>query len=58
LLYESLNKKVSLSGKLTQIEKYIALFQLKNETPVSIQLEKKGPINDQKIEPMMLGLIV
>ena len=54
VLYESQNKKVSLSGELTQIEKYIALFQLKNETPVSIQFEKEGPINGQKIEPMML----
>ena len=54
VLYESQNKKVSLSGELTQIEKYIALFQLKNETPVNIQLEKEGSINGQKIEPMML----
>ena len=54
VLYESQNKKVSLSGELTQIEKYIALFQLKNETPVNIQLEKEGIINGQKIEPMML----
>ena len=54
VLYESQNKKVSLSGELTQIEKYIALFQLKNETPVTIQFEKEGPINGQKIEPMML----
>jgi len=54
VLYESQNKKVSLSGELTQIEKYIALFQLKNETPVRIQLEKKGNIDGQKIEPMML----
>ena len=54
VLYESQNKKVSLSGELTQIEKYIALFQLKNETPVSIQFEKEGSINSQKIEPMML----
>ena len=54
VLYESQNKKVSLSGELTQIEKYIALFQLKNETPVNIQFEKEGSINGQKIEPMML----
>ena len=54
VLYESQNKKVSLSGELTQIEKYIALFQLKNETPVSIQFEKEGSINSQKVEPMML----
>jgi len=54
VLYESQNKKVSLSGELMQIEKYIALFQLKNETPVNIQFEKEGGINGQKIEPMML----
>ena len=54
VLYESQNKKVSLSGELTQIEKYIALFQLKNETPVNIQFEKEGDLNGQKIEPMML----
>ena len=54
VLYESQNKKVSLSGELTQIEKYIALFQLKNETPVNIFFEKEGSINGQKIEPMML----
>ncbi len=54
VLYESQNKKVSLLGELTQIEKYIALFQLKNETPVNIQFEKEGSINGQKIEPMML----
>ena len=54
VLYESQNKKVSLSGELTQIEKYIALFQLKNETPVRIELEKEGTIDGQKIEPMML----
>ncbi len=54
VIYESQNKKVSLSAELLQIEKYIALFQLKNKQPVAIHLEKEGMINDQKIEPMIL----
>jgi len=54
VIYESQNKKVSLSGELIQIEKYIALFQLKSEQPLNIQLEKEGIINGQVIEPMML----
>lgn len=54
VIYESQNKKVSLAEELEQIEKYIALFQLKNEMPVNIQLEKEGNINGQNIEPMML----
>lgn len=54
VIYESQNKKVSLSRELIQIEKYIALYQLKNEHPFNIQLEKDGSINGQKIEPMIL----
>ncbi|MFT4565447.1 MAG: two-component system LytT family sensor kinase [Saprospiraceae bacterium] len=54
VIYESQNKKVSLSGELEQIEKYIALFQLKHEKPVDIKLEKEGIINGQSTEPMML----
>ena len=54
VIYESQNKKVSLSGELTQIEKYIELFQLKHEKPVNIELEKEGTINGQNFEPMML----
>lgn len=54
VIYESQNKKVSVSGELTQIEKYIELFQLKHENPVDIQFEKEGEINSQNIEPMML----
>ena len=54
VIYESQNKKVSLLRELRQIEKYIALFQLKNEHPVNIRLEKEGSIESQKIEPMIL----
>lgn len=54
VIYESQNKKVSLSGELTQIAKYIDLFQLKHENPVNIRFEKEGLINGQTIEPMIL----
>jgi len=54
VIYESQNKKVSLSRELIQIEKYVALYQLKNEHSFNIQLEKEGSINGQKIEPMIL----
>jgi LytS/YehU family sensor histidine kinase len=54
VIYESQNKKVSLAGEIRQIEKYIELFQLRNEAPVNIQLEIEGEINNQIIEPMIL----
>ena len=58
VIYESQNKKVSLTGEVEQIEKYIALFQLKHEYPVKIQFEKEGNIKGHMIEPMMLIPIV
>lgn len=54
VIYESQNKKVNLTGELTQIERFIALFQLKNKNPVNIQFEKTGNFDGQKIEPMIL----
>ena len=54
VIYESQNRKVPLEGELSQIKKYISLFQLKNEHPHNIQFEKEGIIGGQNIEPMIL----
>lgn len=53
VIYESQNEMVRLDGEITQIRKYIELFQMKSEGDLNIIFEVEGDINNQFIEPMI-----
>ncbi|MCB0632433.1 MAG: sensor histidine kinase [Lewinella sp.] len=54
VIYESQKEKVPLSKEIRQIERFIELFQMRNETPLNIVFRYSGPVEEMNIEPMML----
>lgn len=54
VIYKSQQDLVLLSEEVNQIEQYIKLFQMRNESPVDIGFRQKGLKDRIKIEPMML----
>lgn len=54
VIYESQKERVPLSKEVQQIERFIALFQMRNETPLNIVFRYGGPVEQLYIEPMML----
>lgn len=58
VIYESEEEQVLLSEELAQIEQFIELYQMRNETPHKITFEVRGIPNNAMIEPMVLIPIV
>jgi LytS/YehU family sensor histidine kinase len=54
VIYESQKEKVPLSKEIQQVERFIELFQMRNETPLNIVFRYSGTIDQHHIEPMML----
>ena len=58
VIYESSQEKVILQKEIQNIEKFIELFQLRQESPLQVKLEMHGKIQEQTIIPMVLIPIV
>jgi len=58
VVYDGQAEKVALNREAEQIEKFIALFQMRQETPVDIIYNKDEFPPELKIEPMILIPIV
>lgn len=58
VIYEGKEEKVLLNAEIQQINEYIALFQMKSEFPLNIQMEVKGNLEGIMLEPMILIPIV
>lgn len=58
VIYESSQEKVALQKEIQNIERFIELFQLRQETPLHVKLEINGKIQEQTIIPMVLIPIV
>lgn len=54
VIYDGRAEKVLLEKEVEQIEQYIQLFQMRNESLQDIQLTVKGDLKSQKMEPMIL----
>lgn len=54
VIYDGQAAKVSLHGEVEQIQQYIELFQMRNETPQDIKLTLTGDFKDLDLEPMIL----
>lgn len=54
VIYESQKEKVPLTKEIQQIQRFIELFQMRNETPLNIVFTYAGPVETMFIEPMML----
>lgn len=54
LVYDSQQKKVSLSTEVEQISRFISLFQLRYPTPLTINFRTEGELHHVFIEPMIL----
>ncbi len=52
--YESQASSVLLEKEVLHISKFIDLFQMRSEAPLSITLETEGDLAGQSIEPMIL----
>lgn len=54
VIYDSQAEKVSLSKEITQINRFIELFQMRFKNPAAIEFNIKGNLNGLMIEPMVL----
>ena len=54
VIYESQHEKVALEKEVIHLQKFIALFQMRHETPVNIRFETTGNAEHWEIEPMIL----
>jgi two-component system LytT family sensor kinase len=54
VIYEGQAEKVSVPQEVTYIQKYIELFQMRNEEPRSITFSDEGASGDHQMEPMIL----
>jgi len=52
--YDTQTERVPLEKEIAQIRAYLELFQLKSETPLPIQFEVEGAIENRHIEPLLL----
>ena len=52
--YDAQAERVPLEKEIAQIRAYLELFQLKSETPLPIQFEVEGAIENRQIEPLLL----
>jgi len=58
VIYESAYEKVSLQKEVSNLQKFIELYQLKQEYPLPITLSIQGKIESQEMIPMVLIPIV
>lgn len=54
VVYDSQEEKVALKKEVAQIVRFIELFQMKQETPLSISLQSTNIPDHLRIEPMIL----
>lgn len=54
VVYDGQAEKVSLQNEAQQIERFITLFQMRQEDPVHVQFKTNEIPEDGKIEPMIL----
>jgi two-component system, LytTR family, sensor kinase len=52
-IYDGQRDTVALKQEVENMDKFIALFQMKSEHPLSIKFKKQGNFNDMSIEPMI-----
>lgn len=58
VIYDSQKSEVELTREIKHIQEFIALFQMRSETPLSIKFENSGNLMGKTIEPMILIPIV
>ncbi|MBR9922109.1 MAG: hypothetical protein GYB31_14820 [Bacteroidetes bacterium] len=54
VLYDSQREKVEMQREAEQLDKFIALFQMRSEEPLDIVFTRKGDLSGVEIEPMIL----
>jgi two-component system, LytTR family, sensor kinase len=52
-IYDGQQESVTLQKEVENIEKFIALFQMKSEHPLSISFKKQGNLDKMTVEPMI-----
>lgn len=54
VVYDSKAEQVPLRREVTQMEQFIALFQMRSEQPLDLVFVVNGDVNNVQIEPMIL----
>ncbi len=54
VIYDGLEKKVSLKKEVEHIEEFIGLFQMRMEEPANVRFNYSGVAENQLVEPMIL----
>jgi two-component system, LytTR family, sensor kinase len=52
-IYDGQRESVTLKKEVENIEKFIALFQMKSEHPLNISFKKQGNLDKMTVEPMI-----